>query len=102
MKIEHYKKSDSLFVKLCGELDEHHSTYVRMTLDSLTDDATLRKVYFDMSALDFMDSTGIGVLIGRYKRLNPRGVLIFIQSPTAAVDRVLSLSGIYDIMIKAG
>lgn len=49
-----------------------------------------------------MDSTGIGVLIGRYKRLKAKGVPIFLQSPTPAVDRVLGISGIYDIMIKAG
>lgn len=47
-------------------------------------------------------STGVGVLIGRYKRLKPRGVLMFIQSPRPTVDRVLALSGIYNIMIKAG
>ena len=48
-----------------------------------------------------MDSTGIGVLIGRYKRLKPRGIPIYIQSPTPIVDRILGLSGMYEIMIKA-
>lgn len=102
MKIEHYKKFDALYVKLCGELDEHHSAYVRATIDELTDANAVKKLYIDMSNLDFMDSTGIGVLIGRYKRLKPRGVLIFIQSPPPAVDKVLKLSGIYEIMAKAG
>lgn len=102
MTIEHYKKSDALYVKLCGELDEHHSAYVRTTIDSLTDSDVVRRVYIDMSHLDFMDSTGVGVLIGRYKRLKPRGIPIFIQSPPPAVDKVLKLSGIYDIMTKAG
>lgn len=102
MKIEHYKKSDALYVKLCGELDEHHSAYVRTTIDELTDSSAIRKLYIDMSNLDFMDSTGIGVLIGRYKRLKPRGIPIFIQSPPPAVDKVLKLSGIYEIMAKAG
>ena len=61
-----------------------------------------RGVEVNASELSFMDSTGIGVLIGRYKRLKPRGVAIFLKSPTAAVDRVLGLSGIYEIMTKAG
>lgn len=102
MKIEHFNRSDELHVKLCGELDEHHSAYVRTSLDTLLDGSNFKRVYIDMSELDFMDSTGIGVLIGRYKRLKPRGVPIFIQSPPPSVDRVLGLSGIYDIMIKAG
>ncbi|MCM1367342.1 MAG: anti-sigma factor antagonist [Roseburia sp.] len=102
MKIEHCKNGGELHIKLCGELDERFSSYVRLTLDGLIDDQTVKKVYIDMSDLAFMDSTGIGVLIGRYKRLKPRGVPIYLQAPTPTVDRVLALSGIYDIMIKAG
>ena len=102
MTIEHYKKADTLFVKLCGELDEHHSAYVRTTIDMLTDGEAIKRVYIDMSDLNFMDSTGVGVLIGRYKRLQPRGIPIFIQSPPPTVDKVLRLSGIYQIMTKAG
>ncbi|MBD5131694.1 MAG: anti-sigma factor antagonist [Clostridiales bacterium] len=102
MKIEHYKKSDELHVKLSGELDEHYSAYVRMSLDELIDNNNIKRLYIDMSELAFMDSTGVGVLIGRYKRLKPRGVPIFIESPSPTVDRLLGLSGIYDIMIKAG
>lgn len=102
MHIEHFTNSDELHVKLTGELDEHSSAYVRMSLDSLSASKTLKKLYLDMSELDFMDSTGIGVLIGRYKRLRPRGVTMYIQSPCKAVDKVLMLSGIYNIMIKAG
>ena len=102
MTIEHYQKSDTLFVKLCGELDEHQSAYVRTTIDMLTDGAAIKRVYIDMSELKFMDSTGIGVLIGRYQRLKPRGIPIIIQSPQPTVDKVLRLSGIYEIMTKAG
>lgn len=102
MNIEHYKKSDGLYVKLNGELDEHCSAYVRATLDGLIDSCNISRLYIDMSNLQFMDSTGVGVLIGRYKKLKPRGVPIIIQSPLPTVDRVLRLSGIYEIMIKAG
>lgn len=102
MKIEHFKKANDLHIKLYGELDEHNSAYARTTIDSLTDVGNVGRVFIDMSALDFMDSTGIGVLIGRYKRLKPRGIPIVIQSPPPSVDRLLGLSGIYEIMIKAG
>lgn len=102
MKIEHYKKSDCLYIKLCGELDEHNSAYARFTLDMLLDGENADKIYIDMSELNFMDSTGIGVLIGRYKKLKPRGIPIFIQSPLPTVDKVLRLSGIYEIMLKVG
>lgn len=102
MNIEHFRKSDELHVKLTGELDEHTSAYVRLSLDSLIEAKAIKRLYIDMSELSFMDSTGIGVLIGRYKRLKPRGVVMYIQSPRPTVDRVLMLSGIYNIMVKAG
>ncbi|MCH5350376.1 MAG: STAS domain-containing protein [Clostridiales bacterium] len=102
MKIDHNLSADELIIKLAGELDEKSGPLVRMTLDSLIDSAKFKRIRIDMSKLSFMDSTGIGVLIGRYKRLKPRGVPIILQSPTPTVDRVLKLSGIYNIMIKAG
>ncbi len=101
MKIEHYRKADALHVKLKGELDESCSDYVRAALDGLIDSDGIKRLVIDMSELVFMDSTGIGVLIGRYKRLKPRGIPIFLLDPTNAVDRVLGLSGIYEIMPKA-
>ena len=101
MKIEHFRKSDELLVKLYGELDESCSNYVRTSLDGLIDNESIRRLVIDMSELSFMDSTGIGVLIGRYKRLKARGIPIFLKAPTPTVDRVLGLSGIYDIMPKA-
>ncbi len=102
MKIEHFQKADELHIKLTGELDEHSSNYVRESIDGLVSACNLRRLYIDMSDLSFMDSTGIGVLIGRYKMLKPRGIPIFLQSPTPTVDKVLCLSGIYEIMTKAG
>ncbi len=100
MKIEYFKKAHELHVKLCGELDDRSGAFVRTRLDTLIDD-DISKLVLDMSELSFMDSTGIGVLIGRYKLLKNRGIPIYIQSPTPTVDRVLGLSGIYNIMIKA-
>lgn len=102
MKIEHCEHCGDLHVRLFGELDEHNSAFVRTTLDTLSDGKEIKRLYIDMSELVFMDSTGVGVLIGRYKRLAPRGIRIFIQSPPPIVDKVLCMSGIYDIISKAG
>lgn len=101
MKIEHFKKSQELHVKLCGELDDKCGSFVRTRLDMLIDEGKINRLVLDLSELSFMDSTGIGVLIGRYKRLKNIGVPITLQSPTPAVDKVLGLSGIYEIMNKA-
>ncbi|MCX4362428.1 MAG: STAS domain-containing protein, partial [Clostridia bacterium] len=55
---------------------------------------------FDFSGLSFMDSTGIGMLLGRYKRLKQLGVPIYISNARGHVDFILSTAGIYTIMRK--
>ncbi len=101
MKIVHKIVGTTLYVGLCGELDENAAVQTRSALDKLIDNNTnATKLVIDMSSLKFMDSTGIGVLLGRYKKLKTVGVPILIASPSPTVDKILKLSGIYDIMPK--
>jgi len=89
-----------LYISMCGELDESVAVSVRGDLDALISRSDFDRVVIDLSKLVFMDSTGIGVLIGRYKKLRARNSLVFLANPTASVDKILRLSGIYDIMPK--
>jgi len=91
-----------LYISMCGELDESASVSVRTELDAVINRSNFDRVVIDLSKLVFMDSTGIGVLIGRYKKLRALGALVFLANPTASVDKILRLSGIYDIMPKVG
>lgn len=100
MKISHKIVNNTLYVALYGELDESVSSYVRETLDNLFEKSKMNKVIMDLSTVVFMDSTGIGVLIGRYKKLKAMQVPILLASPSKVVDKVLTLSGIYEIMPK--
>lgn len=101
MHVEYKSLGRTLYIGLSGELDECAAATVRGRLDEIVS-ADCSKVVFDLAELRFMDSTGIGVLIGRYKKLKARGIPVLLSSPTRAVDRVLSLTGIYDIMPKIG
>ena len=60
----------------------------------------IKKVIFDLSGLSFMDSTGIGVLIGRYKKMKERQIPIYISNPSVQVDKIFNMSALYDIMPK--
>ena len=100
MKIIHKTVGTTLYVGLCGELDESTSGQTRAALDKLIEGFNATKFVIDLSALNFMDSTGVGVLLGRYKKLKAKDATILIASPTPAVDKILTLSGIYDIMPK--
>ena len=89
-----------MYVLLCGELDEHSANYTRITLDDMFDKSTFKKIIIDLSELDFMDSTGIGVLIGRYKRMKDKNIPIFIANPSSHAERIFKITGLYDIMPK--
>ncbi|MCI5497232.1 MAG: anti-sigma factor antagonist [Firmicutes bacterium] len=91
---------DTLIVKLVGELDDCSAGYVRQVLDDALKKYTYNDVVFDMSELDFMDSTGIGVLIGRYKYLKNKNKNTYISNPSSTVDKIFRMSGIFEIMPK--
>ena len=100
MQVLHKQQNDTLIIFLVGELDEHTSQFTRTKIDNILNQNQLGKVVFDCSGLSFMDSTGIGMFLGRYKKLKSQGTPIFIAHAKNSVDRVLLLSGIYNIMPK--
>ena len=100
MKIQHKIVNSVLYIGMTGELDESAAGYTRDFLEALFDKEPINKVVMDLSDLSFMDSTGIGVLIGRFKILKSRGISIMIANPSKVVDKILTLSGIYELMPK--
>lgn len=101
MKIKFNLDKNVLYVYLIGELDECTATKTRGAIDKLIGEINgVQKVVFNLSGLSFMDSTGIGMLIGRYKKLKTCKIGVFIQSPTPQIERVLEVSGLYQIMPK--
>ena len=58
------------------------------------------EVIVDFSNVTFMDSTGIGVLLGRYNKFRKNNIAIFIKNPQSHVDRIFKMTGIYELMPK--
>ena len=100
MKIKSRVHNRVLYVLLCGELDEHSASYTRITLDEMFDKPDFEKIVIDLSELDFMDSTGIGVLIGRYKKMKDKEIPIFIANPSSHAEKIFKITGLYEIMPK--
>ncbi|MBQ3235290.1 MAG: anti-sigma factor antagonist [Clostridia bacterium] len=99
MKIKYYLDKSTLFIYFIGELDECTASKTRDVIDGLIKDLNgIKKVVFNLSELSFMDSTGIGMFIGRYKKLKSLGVSVFTQNPTQSVEKILQISGLYKIM----
>lgn len=97
-----YKKANSLMtIYVYGELDECSASNAKNILDKiLLDNLNVNKVVFDLSGLSFMDSTGIGLLIGRYKKLKQFNVTSYITGASVSTEKVIELAGLYNIMPK--
>ena len=101
MEVKYRVERNGLYIYLYGELDEFSAVYCRSKTDEIIDCAVgFKNVVFDFSGVTFMDSTGIGVLLGRYNRLTKMGVPAFIRNPSLSVNKILQISGLYEIMPK--
>ena len=71
-----------------------------LNADKMVDEYAMRceKAVFDLRQISVMDSTGIGFLIGRYKKFSRYGVAVYLTNPSQATDRILQMSGLYTLM----
>lgn len=69
MEIIYEMTGNTLTAQLMGELDHHTAAKVRSEIDDTMDSYGAKNLIFDFSKVTFMDSAGIGVVLGRYKRL---------------------------------
>lgn len=93
-------KKDTLVVRPNGEIDLGVADRLRRTLDETLDRGQARNLVFNMARVSFVDSSGLGVLLGRYKRVSKNGGKVFIVSPQPQVRKVLDLSGLLRIMCE--
>ncbi len=101
MKLLCCPKGDSLYLYLSGELDDCSVSRLRAETDALIDEhAGLSRAIFNLAGVRFMDSTGIGFLIGRYKKLKQYGIAMFLENPDSCADKVLLVSGVYSLIPK--
>lgn len=102
MVVTGYLKDKILYIGLSGEMDECSAADARAKCDKLIEDnVNAKKVIINLSEIEFMDSTGIGFLIGRYKKASRLALPLFVEKPNFAADKILNLSGIYSLIPKA-
>jgi len=91
-------RRSTLTVRLTGELDQRMAAMVRAELDKLLEDQRIRRLVFDLAGLEFMDSSGIGLVIGRYKRMARRGGSVAVTGQEPRIDRIFRMSGLYQLV----
>ena len=99
MNVKYSLKNNNLIIRLSGELDEYVATKLRDVIDDIIDkNSSVTALIFNLNGLTFVDSTGIGMMIGRYKKAKSYRIKTYIENPSLALEKILELSGLYQIM----
>lgn len=98
MNTNYIKKDKLLTVEITEEIDHHIVEKIRRKVDDEITRYMPRKAIFDFSRVSFMDSAGIGMIIGRYKMMKLIGGEMEIININPNVKRILEMSGISKII----
>lgn len=98
MKIEKIIKLQTLLLRLEGELDMQTAEAFRQAMDHEIDRRKIRTVILNLQGVNFIDSSGLGVILGRYKKLAGLGGKIYITNVQPQVLKIMQLSGFSKII----
>ena len=98
MESKFYEKDKLLVFKITDEIDDCSVQKIRRKADYEIERYMPKKVVFDFGCVTFMDSAGIGMLIGRYKFANMIGAKLEVSNLTQSVKRIFEMSGILKLI----
>ena len=95
-ELEQYR--NVLIVRLRGEMDHHTADAVRYKMEEALLRSSVEHVILSLKDLQFMDSSGIGVILGRYKQVRGKGGKMVVCDVNPNVHRLFELSGLFKIL----
>jgi stage II sporulation protein AA (anti-sigma F factor antagonist) len=98
MFLKFNQKGRVLIVNMLGELDHHSAESARIKIDNKIDELGINNLIFDFSSVNFMDSSGIGVVIGRFKKVKEFGGKVAVVNLKPSIKRVFELGGLFKII----
>ena len=91
-------KGPTLIIHLPKEFDHHNCRNLRYETDLLMAENYVSRIIFDFTRTRFMDSSGIGVLAGRYRKISCFGGKVYVIHANRRIRKILEMSGIGDIV----
>lgn len=88
----------TLIVRLKGELDHHTAEMLKVQMERAIDQDNINHMILSMKDLAFMDSSGLGVILGRYKQITGRGGKMVVCDVNKSIYRLFEMSGLFKIL----
>ncbi len=98
MKITTFLKRGVLIVRVDGELDMHVADEFRQQVDHALGASGVKSVLFNLSAVHFIDSSGLGVILGRYKKICTLGGTVLVTNIQPQVLKIFKISGLLKLI----
>ena len=98
LNIELEIKVDVLCIRLGGELDHHTADELRGQVANAIEKNNIRHIVLNLEHLSFMDSSGLGVILGRYKQIKQVHGEMVVCAISPALQRIFDLSGLFKII----
>jgi stage II sporulation protein AA (anti-sigma F factor antagonist) len=92
-------KDDKMIIYLSGEIDHHSAREIRDGIDRLIISHRPKTFILDLEGIDFMDSSGLGLVLGRFKKIKETGGDMYIANADNRTMKILKMSGV-DKLIK--
>ncbi len=94
--MEHTLKSENGVMTVClrGEMDHHNAAPLREEIDAAITFENPAVLKLDLSEIAFCDSSGLGFIMGRYRRMNAAGGSMTLINPSAPTMKILRLAGV--------
>ncbi len=93
MKIITAQKDRCMIVRVTGDIDHHSAQAIRAEVDGEMEARCPERVILDLTETEFMDSSGLGLILGRMRKTRERGIAFQLLNPSDQVMKILRLSG---------
>ncbi|EIJ78746.1 anti-sigma F factor antagonist [Bacillus methanolicus PB1] len=98
LNIEMEVKNDVLCIRLSGELDHHTADHLRERAAKAIEEYQIRHIVLNLEHLSFMDSSGLGVILGRYKQIKQNHGEMIVCAISPSIERLFDMSGFFKII----
>ena len=98
MELKFEQRNKTLTVLLPSEIDHHSAAGLRSGIDGVIFEFRPKRLELDLSSVNFMDSSGLGLIMGRYSLMREQGGEVVVVDPAPMVEKVMNLAGMKRII----
>lgn len=96
--MEYERRGNTVIAQVTGELDHCSAPGVRRELEQIIADPAVRRLVLDLKDMTFMDSSGIGLILGRCREMRQRGGSLAVRGMNPHVEKIFLLSGMNQVI----